>query len=284
MPDAVLQLMRRASNLVNRFVAQRYGETFPFFYVSEYPKSGGTWLCNMMADVLQAQRPDRSIFPIGCASVLHNHWEYMPRLRRVTYLYRDGRDVVVSALFHRLRDMDSDNTVIRRRTRRALDRIFGAGFESKDAGSLLPRFIEDLYKHPWGARMTWADHINQWRPEGGRPHVCYVSYEQLREDPVAHLRRVCEAAADREIPAWRIEMTIEKFSMANQTGRKPGEESRGHFIRKGIVGDWKNHFTAEAAREFDRVAGEELVRLGYEADRRWVESVGGAGEPARTAL
>ena len=44
--------------------------------------------------------------------------------------------------------------------------------------------------------------------------------------------------------------------------------------RKGVAGDWRNHFTPEAAHVFDSIAGELLVESGYEPDRSWVERVG----------
>jgi hypothetical protein len=81
---------------------------------------------------------------------------------------------------------------------------------------------------------------------------------------------VVEHVAGRAIEDWRVEMAVEKFSMQRATGRRPGEEDRSTLIRKGVVGDWVNHFSREAAVAFDRVAGETLVALGYEADRAWV--------------
>jgi hypothetical protein len=41
--------------------------------------------------------------PLACQCVIQNHWLYHPGLRRVFYLYRDGRDVVVSHYFFLLR-------------------------------------------------------------------------------------------------------------------------------------------------------------------------------------
>ena len=59
--------------------------------------------------------------------------------------------------------------------------------------------------------------------------------------------------------------------MARQTGRAPGAEDRGSFIRKGVAGDWVNHFTRETAELFDELAGDALVALGYESDRGWAD-------------
>ena len=36
---------------------------------------------------------------------------------------------------------------------------------------------------------------------------------------------------------------------------KPGEQQ---FLHKGIVGDWKNHFTSEQNAEFDAIYAEKM--------------------------
>jgi hypothetical protein len=40
-------------------------------------------------------------------------------------------------------------------------------------------------------------------------------------------------------------------------------------FRKGMIGDWRNHFTAEHKAAFKRQAGELLLELGYEDDLSW---------------
>jgi len=39
--------------------------------------------------------------------------------------------------------------------------------------------------------------------------------------------------------------------------------------RKGIIGDWQNHFTEDHRRVFKRVAGDILITLGYEKSTEW---------------
>ena len=37
----------------------------------------------------------------------------------------------------------------------------------------------------------------------------------------------------------------------------------GKLRRKGIVGDWKNHFTEKDKKLFNKIAGDLMIKLGY---------------------
>ncbi|KAM5297570.1 sulfotransferase 2A1-like [Glossophaga mutica] len=39
------------------------------------------------------------------------------------------------------------------------------------------------------------------------------------------------------------------------------DHSKGHFMRKGITGDWKNHFTVALSDAFDKVYRERMAGL-----------------------
>jgi hypothetical protein len=45
--------------------------------------------------------------------------------------------------------------------------------------------------------------------------------------------------------------------------------STGSSIRKGIIGDWRNHFTPKSIEFFKSKCGEALVELGYEKSGDW---------------
>lgn len=255
-----------------RLIGALWGETFPFYYVMEYQKSGGTWLGSLLADYLQIPFPQHSLLPMACSSVVHGHWRYTPNLRRVFYLYRDGRDVLVSLYFYRMRQVrlaqeqgrtDRYDPVYRR--------LLGRDFDPDDVARHLPRFFEHELRHPTGTRAPWSTHVGEWA--FGRPHVVTLSYEALLADAVGTLSRALPKHTGAEVDLERLQASVDKFSFRKQTGRKAGEENRGDFRRKGIAGDWRNHFTREMAELFDRHQGEMLVRLGYEPDRRWVQTV-----------
>jgi hypothetical protein len=45
--------------------------------------------------------------------------------------------------------------------------------------------------------------------------------------------------------------------------------TKSRTFRKGKIGDWPNHFNIEHKQTFKKVAGETLIRLGYEKDMNW---------------
>ena len=246
-PRLIAEKLAKAST---RWIALRWGHTFPFYYVSEHPKSGGTWLARMIADYLQLPFPQFTLLPLAFRCVIQNHWRYDPRLSRVFYLYRDGRDVMVSFYFDRIRIARHSDRPGAQMQRATYERLFGKAYDPDDIVRHLPRFIEHEFAHPGrGTPLNWRDHVEEWHRAKGRDDLAFLSYEQLREDCAGTLGRALE----------------------RQTGRRPGAADISQHIRKGVVGDWRNHFSREAAELFDRLAGAALVELGYEADRAWVD-------------
>lgn len=52
-------------------------------------------------------------------------------------------------------------------------------------------------------------------------------------------------------------------------GRKQGQEDKKSHFRKGVAGDWKNHFTPKATDVFKERFGDKLIQLGYESNNDW---------------
>lgn len=262
----------RLAKEATRQIAIRWGDSFPFYYVSEYPKSGGTWVANMVSDYLQLPFPRFTIMPVGTRAVIQNHWRYHPGLHRVFYVYRDGRDVMVSYFFDRLRVAQNANASEAARVRGIYERVLGVGYDAEDATRLLPDFMRFEFTQPGrGARVNWSQHVLEWHNRADRTNVVFLSYENLRSDPAGTLGAALKEITGDPVDDWRLEHAVDKFSFRRITGREPGESDPTQHARKGIVGDWKSYFTREAAEVFDAHAGEALVRLGYEPDRSWVD-------------
>jgi hypothetical protein len=235
----------------------------PLYVVNEFPKSGGTWVGQMLGRALGVPFP-RNRLPALRPAIMHGHYLRRGGLRNVVVCWRDGRDVMLSWYHQCLFPHDRRNDLQVERARRDLP------FEDyDDVRGNLPRFIEWAFTRPRAPRFSWSDFVRRWY---GSPDTTHVRYEDLRADTPGDLARVVRELTGRDLDAGAAGAIADEFSFERQAGRRPGEEDRGSFLRKGLVGDWRTYFRPEARATFDRFAGEELVRAGYEPDRSWVDA------------
>ncbi|PAY21767.1 hypothetical protein CEY15_17150 [Dietzia natronolimnaea] len=226
----------------------------------------------MLATYLGVPFPKSYMLPIAMESVVHAHWEYDPRFPRTAYIVRDGRDIVVSLYFYYVRAMSSDKNPSRARwVNQEFDYLYGPNFDPRDSLANLPRFID----HFWGSpRAThgrrWSDHVLEWI---GRPQVSTVTYEALRADPIRALSELVQDLTGETVNEVKVSTAVQRFSFETSTGRKPGAEDPSSFLRKGIVGDWRNHFSSESAQSFEALSGEGLIAASYEEDNSWIGTI-----------
>lgn len=63
--------------------------------------------------------------------------------------------------------------------------------------------------------------------------------------------------------------TLQQYSFESLTKRKQGQENEKHHFRKGVAGDWANHFTPKVSEEFKRRYNDILKEYGYTTDGAW---------------
>ena len=74
----------------------------------------------------------------------------------------------------------------------------------------------------------------------------------------------------RTLPGERLLGIVysERYEKLTAGRAKGAEDSKSHY-RKGVGGDWVNHFTPALVDAFKERYGDLVVRLGYEADEDW---------------
>lgn len=222
--------------------------------VNEYPKSGGSWLAQMLAEAMDLPFP-RNRLPMARRSILHGHYLYGSGMRDVIIVWRDGRDVMVSWYFHRVVGNELANPGLVKATRERL------GIKDPpDIATYLPRFIEASMTAPGSPRFSWPRFVADWADRD----CGHIKYEDMLADAPGALGRALRALGITQPDANHLARIAETYSFANQAQRRAGTEDTGHYLRKGIAGDWRDKFTPEATEIFDHHAGDALRKLGYE--------------------
>ncbi|XP_036402417.1 cytosolic sulfotransferase 3-like [Megalops cyprinoides] len=106
---------------------------------------------------------------------------------------------------------------------------------------------------------SWYDHVQGWWDRGeSYPRMLYLFYEDMKVDLMGEISRICsflglspsEKELQRVTGLTKFEVMKEN-SMADYSSIGVLDQSISPFMRKGTVGDWKNHFTVAQNQAFD---------------------------------
>jgi lipopolysaccharide transport system ATP-binding protein len=111
-----------------------------------------------------------------------------------------------------------------------------------------------------------ADIQRSWL-EAGDP---FVRYENLLDRDLEILEPLLIDQCELPVRRRRLRAAIKRNRFERRTGgRKRGEEDVTAHERKGIAGDWRNHFSDELKSDFKERWGDLLIATGYERDLDW---------------
>lgn len=259
-----LTLRARGYQLVNAALVPIVGERLRVTHVVEFPKCGGSWVRNCVLTYLGLE-PNVNSHIVRRNDVLHGHRLYRSFYNWPIIVVRDPRDTYVSLFHHetslnRVRNVQSD-----------FDRYFVRD-PDRDVREDFADYLDARFSrrfHPW---FTYAEFTRSWLDRQG---ILLVRYEDMLKDAEHQIVRILEFIGhpvDRE----RVRESVAENSFARQTrrlygeARDPGQGDATKFLRKGVSGDWRNHFNARACERFWETEGEALRRLGYESDAGWI--------------
>lgn len=227
-------------------------------FLVSFPRSGSTWvrflLTNLIwrREVLSATvrrvipgvhiRRDRDLKRVPPPRLLKSHCPLNPRYPQVVYIVRDGRDVAVSYYYRRLTH----------------------GFVYRSFSDFLERFLDGRV----GSHGTWQDHVQGWllRRSEQMP-LLLVRFEDLKADTAGQLARLSDFL-NISYGQKDLEEAVRSASFSSmrqmEEARKPRLDEGDKFAtRKGIVGDWQQHFSAQDEALFWEKAGEAMRLVGY---------------------
>ena len=164
------------------------------------------------------------------------------------FIFRDPRDVVVSHVFY-VTEMESRH--VHHTYYQSLP-----DFDTRLKVSILGRPDADVefpnIAERFAPYLDWLNH----------PEVLTIHFEDLINDRAATLTRIMDHFLAR-IPLHATrQLILDSLESAINPTKSP-------TFRSGKTGEWKKHFTEEHKKIFKEVAGELLVKLGYEKDNDW---------------
>jgi hypothetical protein len=254
----------------------RYGDRYPrpIVFIAGLPKSGTTWLERMLAgypgyhDLLIPEvaahelatggsndfelpddffsRFDRMlvITKMHCHGSPHNV-ELLRRAGvRYAVLFRDPRDVAVSHYFY----------------------VRNTPWHPEHPVYAPLAVVEGLDEFARRSLPAWADWVRSWRDRHDEELGLIVRYEEMLQDAEGVMTALAEHFELDSSPETVGRIVEQQRFERLAAGRRRGQERSGSFFRKGVAGDWKNHFTPELRETYARVLGDFLVEFGYEKD------------------
>ncbi|XP_006027569.1 sulfotransferase 1 family member D1-like [Alligator sinensis] len=117
---------------------------------------------------------------------------------------------------------------------------------------------------------SWYDHVKGWWEKRKEKRILYLFYEDMKEDPECEIRKVfhfLEKDLKEEVLKKILQHTSFQEMKKNPTTNYTMMASSGMdhnvspFMRKGIAGDWKNHFTEAQNKAFDADYEEKMKGL-----------------------
>jgi hypothetical protein len=198
------------------------------------------------------------------------------------HVVRDPRDVAVSSYFSHLHSHSTKDWE-RLESHRALLKTL-----PKPAG-----LLEDMKFSRWN-----LENMRRW--DYARDNVLEVRMEELTDDPTPGFKEIFRFLGILEDDTTATELqqralqlgerfkgiilgdtrtriygevlrrTVNRHAFSNKSGQRPRgtEDAKSHF-RKGIAGDWENHFDASHIATFKRDFPDLLQLLGYETTETW---------------
>lgn len=167
---------------------------------------------------------------------------------RIIYVTRNWKDATVSAFYQRKK----------RGYVGTFEHFFNAICEGR---SRFGNYIEN--------------HLGWWKAYLTKQHnILWLSYEDLKLHTKREIKRIA-TFLELEPSENFIDQLIKATSFEQQRGNAIARESEGKgktgtwFYRKGIIGDWKTHFTEEMSQRMDKIIKVRLESSGlrhiYEA-------------------
>ncbi|MBI5945499.1 MAG: sulfotransferase [Chloroflexi bacterium] len=184
---------------------------------------------------------------------------------KIVNIVRDGRDVLIS---ERFRNFVEESKFLTTEDKRIIAdlKVDSVPFTDGRRSIFTETFIRNIASR-WVKDLTESDGEAQ-RLYTGSYHT--LRYEDLLETPFDEMKKLWKFLGVKKINN-ALDKTIKAEMSSNPDEEWQAKRNEGiaSFLPKGQAGNWSRLFTARDKSIFKEVAGEMLVKWGYEKDLNW---------------
>jgi sulfotransferase family protein len=269
MPSLKKQLAAYARVVTKRQPAARGLTVYPddTFLVS-FPRSGNTWtrflVCNLINPddpvnfaQLESRIPeiydvtDRNLRAFPRPRIIKSHECFDPRYKKIVYIVRDPRDVLISYYEFQLK-------------RRVIS-------EECSLEEFVPRFMESEIEPKTG---SWRDHVVSWTAtRGGQRNFLLLRYEDMIADTQKESTKIAsflglDSSPERIARAVALSSAgrMRKLEKEQSQQWKETKKTRQDkpFVRKAASGGWKSILSERSVAQIESAWGDVMRSAGYE--------------------
>lgn len=118
---------------------------------------------------------------------------------------------------------------------------------------------------------NYFDHVLGWWAHRDDTNVLFMKYEDMKRDLFGNVKKIAEFI-QCDVSQDVLEKVVDKTTFKNMKD-DPSATSLTHdsrdldapsFYRKGVIGDWKNFFTEQQSKLFDKIYEERMKGTGLD--------------------
>jgi len=263
-------------------------------FLVSYPKSGTTWMQRILSLMLVEG-------DVQAVSKTHL-WESVPFLenaQRVALRTVVNEDDPLKGMYEIAETMDSPRLMkthlpiqfLPKQIEEVKPRVIYIARNPKDTAASFFHFckiIRGLPTYPTWAeffqhfcdgsvtRGDWFENVLYWWERRNEEHVFFITYEEMKKDHRGSVARIAKFLklnlSDDVIDTITEHSTFDSMKKDPTTNpdklpfyQDAGKEKTS-FLRKGKVGDWKNHFTVAQNELFDELYHKKMSGSGLTFD------------------
>lgn len=260
-----------AEILLGKKTAGRFLTVFPddVFLVS-YPRSGNTWTRFLIGNFVYQDEPvtftnvesripeiylspDRVLRRLPRPRMLKSHECFDPRYKRIIYIVRDPRDVVISYYHYavKINWIEPEYPIAR----------------------FVPRLIDGEFDVRGGWAASWSDHVMSWVClRSASDGFLFLRYEDMIQDAERELGKVARFLKFPPTPE-RIARAVQLSSADHMRKLEKKEAQQWQltqntrqdkpFIRAAKSGNWENVLSPASVEAIESAWGEAMRSVGY---------------------